>query len=69
MADYLYSVEAEIYPGARTNVYRGSDLGEAVRICNFWDGRVDTYFRSTREETALDRAMRRFDEAIDRLRG
>lgn len=65
-----YIVQIESTTG-RTTVYCGPNYSEAERICNFWDERVNTYFRDLQLEraleTPLDRALRRFYEAIARL--
>lgn len=39
-----YVVEVEYLPGERTVILRTNSYDEAVRTCNFWDERRNTYF-------------------------
>ena len=58
--------------GNHIYVYRGDNRDEAVRVCNFWDEKQDTYFNDVRQSgaqpsTPLEIAMTKFDVAIDML--
>lgn len=47
----------------RTNVYRGTDKAEALRLTEFWDERVNTYLTepTRKPNDYLSVAMRKFN--------
>lgn len=59
-----YAVESTFDKGQTwTNVYKGQDREEAVRIANFWDEKVDTHFFDFNNlpQDAMSVANRKFD--------
>lgn len=67
MADKRYIVETEFIPGRRVIVYRSNNYARAAETANFWDERQNTWFTDLALLSPLDRAMRRFDQAIAKL--
>lgn len=63
-----YEVETVFKAGERTNVYRGNNRAEAVRITNFWDERQETHLIDNAALTPLDRANKKFDAAMTALK-
>lgn len=62
-----YIVETEFMPGVRTVLYSGDNYAKAVERSNFWDERQNTYFIDTAMESPMQRANRRFDQALKNL--
>ena len=62
--EYRYIVESEFRLNGVLTVLRTNDYEKAVRTTNFWDEKQNTWLIDLGKLTPLERAMRRFDEAI-----
>ena len=59
-----FTVNAEFSKGKWVNVYKGNNEAEAIRVCNFWDERVNvTFVDAVREQLIAQVEEQRLQEA------
>jgi hypothetical protein len=69
----FYQVEIDAFkhgePAGRAIVHSSYDREAALRACNYWDERINTYFVEIPgpPSDALGRALWRFDKLIEQL--